>query len=688
MNFSVYKTLSVLCLSIFLLESVPVSAETVSVSTTDSTSGIQVANMDKAVPPCEDFFQYANGTWLKNTPIPPDYSSWGVLNIINDKNLKLLRKLLEDAAANKDAAVGSVERKLGDFYSSGMDETKVEADDLKPLQDELSRIDSIKDLSQLQAEIARLHSFGVSAFFAFSSGQDFKDSTQMIAQAEQAGLGLPDRDYYTENDDATKKTRDQYLAHLSKMFVLLGEPQQKADASAATVMSIETKLAQASMTKAEMRNPEAVYHKMTVSSFVELTPHFAWPRYLTDIGYPNIQDINVGQPDFFKALDQRLTDVAIDDWKTYLRWHLTNEAAQYLSARFVNEDFDFYGHSLKGSKQLLPRWKRVVNATNATLGQALGEQYVKVAFPPEAKAHALDLVHRLKTQLRKELTTLDWMTPETRKNALAKLDAFGEKIGYPDKWRDYSKLEINRDSYVWNVFRGQQFEFKRQLAKIGKPVDRTEWLMNPQTVNAYYWAEMNEIVFPAGILQPPIYDAKADDATNLGAMGMIIGHEMTHGFDDQGRKFDGSGNMKNWWTAEDLKRFEERVSLIEKQYGGYEVAGGTHFKGKLVEGEAAADLGGLTIAYKTLKQSPDGQSKAKDAHGFTADERFFLSFAQAWATNYRPEMERLMANTNPHPTAHFRVNGTLANMSAFAKTFDCQNNCKMMLPPDKRCELW
>ena len=663
------------------------SAQQMAPSEAAATS-IDVANMDTSVAPEKDFFHYANGTWLKNTPIPGDYANWGVLNIINDENLARVHKILEEAAANKNSPPGSNEQKIGDFYFSGMDTAKIESVGVNSLNDEFKRINAIKDINDLQDEIARLHPYGVDALFKFSSNQDFKDSTQFIGSAWQSGLGLPDRDYYTNSDDDWKKKRAEYVAHMTKMLEFLGNSAEKAAAKAKKIMEIETTLAQASMKNEDTRKPELIYHKMTVAKLNELTPHFSWTKYLAAIKHPSIADITVGQPEFFKVMDKQIASVSMDDWKDYLTWHLIDGAAAYLSAKFEDEDFDFHGKLLQGKKVNLPRWKRVVNATNEALGEAVGQVYVRTAFPPEAKKRALDLVHQLKDVLKADLSSLDWMNPETRKNALTKLESFQEKIGYPDKWRDYSSLHINRDSYVWNVFNADAFEFDRQLNKIGKPVDRTEWQMYPHMVNAYYSPEMNEIVFPAGILQPPIFDLKADDATNLGGMGMVIGHEMTHGFDDQGSKFDGAGNMRNWWTDEDMKRFQTRVDLIQKQYDGYVVAGDTHLKGKLVSGEAAADLGGLTIAYKTLEKTLAGKPPVKDAHGFTPEQQFFIAFAQIWATNYRPERERLIAKTNPHPTAEYRVNGTVANMDAFAEAFKGKGDDSMMIPKDQRCRLW
>ncbi len=657
-------------------------------SPSGGTAGIDVANMDKAAPPGNDFYQYANGTWLKNTPIPNEYDKWGTLNIIHDKNLVKLKTIMEKASANQSAEAGSNEKKIGDFYFAGMDEKSIEAADLTPLAEEFALIEKMKSVEDLRKEVARLHQRGVNVVFNVSSGQDFKDSDSIIAQTFQGGLGLPDRDYYTNTDERSKKLREQYVKHIARMLVLTGYKESDAQDTASAIMKIETSLAEASMKNTDMRDPDKIYHKLTVDEMNKLTANLSWTEYFKEIGHPNIECANVGQPDFFKTLDGMLTSVSMNDWKNYLRWQVLNQAAPYLSSKFVDADFEFYGKTLTGKKENLPRWKRVISAVDRYMGEASGQLYVKENFPERAKEKALHLVRTLKQVLKEDLEQLDWMDSETKKNALAKLDTLALKIGYPDKFRDYSKLSTDRNSYVASILNGEQFEFHRQMTKIGKPVDRAEWFMSPQTVNAYYSAEMNEIVFPAGILQHPIFDPDADDATNLGAMGMIIGHELTHGFDDQGSKFDGKGNLRNWWSAEDLKRFKERIALIEQQYETYKVDEDVHFKGKLVAGEAAADLGGLSLSYRALEKLLGSEKRVKDKDGFTPEQRFFISFAQAWATNIRPEKARMMAAVDPHPTPHYRVNGTLANMDSFEKVFALGENHEMMLPTDKRCRLW
>jgi putative endopeptidase len=668
------------------LASTVLLAPATSVFAQDNKIGINVSSMDKSVPPGKDFFLYANGTWLKNTPVPNEYDKWGVLNILADKNLTIIKTLAEDASKNPDAKRGSNEQKIGDFYAAGMDEQGIESAALAPLHDEIHNIDGISNKEELRTEIARLHRLGANVFFNIGSGQDFKDSTKVICQLQQGGLGLPDRDYYTNDDEASKKLRAQYVEHIAKMFHLMGQPDGQSRAKA--VMDLETKLAEYSMKNTDMRDPDKIYHKMTFADLQKMTPNFDWSAYLKEIKHNDFEVVNVGQPTFFEGVDEQIEASKPAVWKDYLLWHLISDSSPYLSSKFVDEHFNFYGKILTGKKANLPRWKRVLNSADGALGEALGQLYVKDHFTPKAKEKALYLVSALRDVLKDDLSSLSWMDDATRKNALDKLNSFGLKIGYVDKWRDYGKLEISRESYLKNMNNASEFEFDRQMAKIGKPVDRNEWYMSPQTVNAYYSAEMNEIVFPAGILQSPIFDPDADDATNLGAMGMVIGHEMTHGFDDQGSKFDGKGNLKNWWSENDLKRFKERVSLIENQYQGYKAVDDVAFKGKLVAGEAAADLGGLTLAYKALQKLEGNKPREKDQNGFTPEQRFFLSFAQAWATNVRPEKARLMAAVDPHPTPHYRVLGTLANMDEFQKAYDISMSESFMLPEEKRCRLW
>ena len=647
---------------------------------------LNVADIDKTCPPCQDFYKYADGGWLAKNPVPPAYPSWGRFNELQERNREVLHKILERAAADRKAPEGSNEQKIGDFYASCMDEAKIEADGIKPLEPELDRLAHLQSVAELEAELAHLQTLGVNAVFRFRSTQDAKNSSQVIGGASQGGLGLPDRDYYTKTDEKSKQLREQYVEHVTRMFELMGDVAATAAAEAQTVLGLETRLAETSMTRVERRDPDKTYHKMGLTELAALTPSFAWPPYVHDLGYPDIREVDVGQPKFFEEVNRLMTSVSLPDWKTYLRWHLISAAAPSLSAKFVEEEFNFNGRILQGTQELLPRWKRCVRATDRELGFALGQLYVAEHFSPEAKARAQEMVGNLIAVLRADISTLPWMSPETRQAALAKLEAFTPKIGYPDKWRDYAAFHVDRGPYVMNVLRGDLFEFNRDLAKIGKPVDRTEWGMTPPTVNAYYNPLKNEIVFPAGILQPPFFDAQADDAVNYGGIGAVIGHEMTHGFDDEGRKFDAQGNLKNWWTPDDVKNYEARATCVEKQFDSYVVSGNTHENGKLVLGESIADLGGLTIAYKAYEKSLEGKPHPVPISGLTAEQRFFLAFAQVWAANDRPQFELLMVNTNSHPLDRFRAIAAPSNMPQFAEAFTCRAGDSMVR--SERCQIW
>ena len=651
----------------------------------DSPSwGFSLSNLDRTCKPCENFYEFAMGSWMKANPIPAEYSSWGTFTQLRDNNLTAMRTILE-AAAKANAPTGSNEQKIGDFYASCMDTTAIEAAGLKPIADELSTIDAINDRKSLDAAIAKLQHEGAGVLFRFSSGQDIKDSSRVIAQAGQGGLGMPDRDYYFRDDDKSKQLRVDYEQHVAKMFTLAGDLPDRAAAEAKTVMTIETALAKASRTRVELRDPEKNYNLMPLSEIKSLTPDWSWENYLREVGAPPLDQINVRQPEFFKEVNQELSAVSLPDWQIYLRWHVIHASAPGLPDRFVEENFDFYDKKLSGTKEILPRWKRCVQSTDRNLGEALGQVYVDKYFPPTAKARAKEMVNNLIAALREDIPTLSWMGPETKKEALTKLEAFTVKIGYPDKWRDYTKLSIDRGSYAGNVRRSIEFEYTRQLAKIGKPVDRTEWGMTPPTVNAYYSSSMNEIVFPAGILQPPFYNPNADDAVNYGGIGAVIGHEISHGFDDQGSKFDGQGNLHEWWTPDDRKNFTERGDCVVNQFNSYEVEPGLHQNGKLVLGESIGDLGGLTIAYAAYVRSIDGK-RPKDIDGFTPEQRFFLGWAQVWGANQRAEAARLQTNTDPHPLARFRGNGPLSNMEAFAKAFGCKKGDPMVR--ESACKIW
>jgi putative endopeptidase len=665
---------------------IPLAAEAPArVSAGDAPSwGFSLTNLDRTCKPCDDFYQFAMGGWMKANPIPPDYSTWGAWELLDERSLAAMRTILE-AAMNSHAPAGSNEQKIGDFYASCMDTSAIEAAGQKPIENDLAAINAIGDRKSLDAAIAQLHREAVGVVFNFYSGQDFKDSSRVIARASQGGLGLPDRDYYFRDDDKSKQLRTDYAQHVTKMFELAGDAPDQAASEAKTVISIETAFANASRTRVELRDPEKNYHLLPLTEVNVLTPDWSWPGYLQAVGAPPVREINVGQPEFFKAMNQSLSAVSISEWKIYLRWHLLHASAPSLSEKFVMENFDFYSKKLYGTREILPRWKRCVQSADRHLGEALGAVYVDKYFPPAAKAHAKDMVNNLIAALRDDIPTLSWMGPETKKAALAKLQAFTVKIGYPEKWRDYSKLTLDRISFAANVRRSSEFEYARQLAKIGHPPDRTEWLMTPPTINAYYYPFQNEIVFPAGILQPPFYSPDADDAINYGGMGAVIGHEISHGFDDQGSKFDGQGNLREWWTPEDRKNFTERGECIVSQFNGYEVEPGLHVNGKLVLGESIGDLGGLAIAYAAYEKSIAGQHP-KDIDGFTPEQRFFLAWAQVWGANQRPEYARTLTNTNQHPLERFRGNGPLSNMEAFAKAFGCKKSDTMVR--EQACKIW
>jgi predicted metalloendopeptidase len=646
-------------------------------------AGFDISSLDPTVKPSDDFFAYANGGWLAANPIPAELPRWGRFTALAEENTARLRDILEEKAG-LDAPPGSPDRKLGDFWASGMDEKAIEAAGLDPIRPHLDRIASIASLDDLRAVVAWLHQMGVRAFFVFGATQDYKDTTRVIGEADQSGLGLPDRDYYF--DEASRPIREAYVEHVRRMFALLGDPDPEH--SAAVIMRLETGLAEASKTRIELRDPEANYHLMDHAALRLLTPSLGWEAYFAASHAPQIAEINVGQPRFFEALERMWTVEPLDDLKVYLRWHFVNSVARCLPAAFVDEDFDFKGRTLTGAEVNRPRWKRVVAETDSSLGELLGQAYVERWFPPEARARVEEMVSNLKAALREDLETLPWMGEETRRAAIEKMDAFTDKIGYPEKWKEYATLEIDRGPYVLNVLRARVFATLEDLEKIGKPVDRLEWHMTPQTVNAYYNPLMNEIVFPAGILQPPFFHAEADDAINYGAIGAVIGHEMTHGFDDQGCQFDPSGNLRNWWSEEDLERFKTRAAVIEKQFGRYEVDPGVFMKGGLVKGEAIADLGGLVLAWRAFLRARGGRLDGETIDGFTPAQRFFLGFAQVWATHLRPEFVRLMAATDPHPHPRYRVNGTLCNMTAFGEAWAVEEGRPMQLPEGEKASIW
>jgi len=640
--------------------------------------------MDKSIDPCNDFYRYACGNWMTSNPIPADQPSWGRFDELHEDNQLVLRAILEKYSANHPDRSAN-EQKIGDYYYSCMDEAGINAKGIATLKPLLDRIDGLRDKAQLPMLIAYLQASGADVLFSFGSEPDAKDSKMQIAGADQGGLGLPDRDYYLKTDAKSVELRDAYIGHVTRMFALMGEGPDKAAADAKTVMKLETALAQASMDRVERRDPNNVYHKMTTAQLQELSPAFAWKEYFTALNGPSFSSLDVSVPEFVKGMNQTLQTASLDDLKTYLRWHAVHSGAELLPSAFVDESFSFYGKTLTGAKQLRPRWKRCVRFTDGDLGEALGQAYVAEKFPPESKAATLKMVRELEAALKNDITQLSWMTPETKKQALEKLARTENKIGYPDKWRDYSTLTIVRGDALGNSLRANQFEFNRQLNKIGQPVDRSEWRMSPPTVNAYYSDLQNNVNFPAGILQPPFYDAKADDAVNFGAIGAVIGHELTHGFDDAGSQFDADGNLHNWWTPKDREQFDSLESCFVNEYDGFVAVDDVHERGKLELGENTADNGGLRIAHLALLDVL-ANTPEKPLNGFTPEQQFFVGWGQIWCESERPEFARLIAQTNEHALGKFRVNGVISNMPEFQKAFGCKADAPMVRRP--ACRTW
>ena len=645
-----------------------------------AATGFDPVWLDRATDPCTDFYQFACGNWVKKNPIPPDESRWGRFNELSERNLAILREILEQAA-KPSSGRGVNERKIGDHYASCMDEAAIEKRGIAPIQPELNRIAALKNKSELAAMVARLHASWTPAMFGFRAAADYKNSKVNIANVGQGGLSLPDRDYYLKDDPKSVEIRKLFLEHMERMFSLLGASKE----SARVVMEIETALARGSLDRVSRRDPNRVYHKTPLAELEKLAPSFAWRKYFTALGAPAFDSLNVAVPEFMKTLEAQIGSASLDQWKAYLSWHVVHDAAPLLASAFVNENFEFFGKTLTGAKELRPRWKRCVARTDNELGEALGRDFVERSFGAEGKKRVLEMVHALERALARDIQGLEWMTPETKQQALVKLKAIRNKIGYPDKWLDYSKLKIVRGDALGNSLRAAQFERRRDLAKIGKPVDPTEWGMTPPTVNAYYSPPENNINFPAGILQPPFFDRKMDDGVNFGGIGAVIGHEMTHGFDDSGRKFDADGNLRDWWTAEDAKEFEKRAACFVEQYSQYDAGGGVKLNGKLTLGENAADNGGLRIAYMALMETLEGKPKPR-IDGFTPEQRLFLGWSQIWCQVSTEEGARMRAATDPHSPGRWRVNGVVVNMPEFRQAFGCQAGQPMA--PEKACRVW
>jgi len=653
------------------------------------TPSLQLDSMDKSIDPCVNFYQYACGGWRQKNPIPADQTGWSVYGKLYQDNLNFLRGILEQAASLSNQR-DAVTQKIGDFYASCMDETGIEKSGMQPIKAQLEAIERLRSAREMATLVAQLQmpTGGYrSILFRGGSDQDPDDSESVIASLDQGGLGLPDRDYYTKEDAKSKETRERYVQHIQKIFELLGDNAGTAKANAETLMRMETALAKASLTRVERRDPYKLKNKMKIPELEEMAPNFDWKTYYSVLQYPKIEILNVTAPAFFKEANNMLASESLANWKTYLRFHVADSSSPYLSARFVQENFEFYRKYLRGAKEQQPQWKRCVQYSDYMLGEALGQAYVRKVFSPELKQSTLDMVRRIEDAMAKRIQALDWMSPETKQQALVKLQGIRNKIGYPDKWRDYSAVKIVRTEFLGNVQRATEFEHRRDIAKIGKPVDRGEWSISPATVDAYYNPQMNDINFPAGVLQPPLYDAKMDDAPNYGDTGGTIGHELTHGFDDEGSQYDAKGNLKNWWKEEDRKKFDERTKCVSDQYSSYVVVEDVHINGRLTMGEDVADLGGEILAYMAWGEANAGKD-LQPVDELTPEQRFFIGFAQWDCANERPEDQRVRAQTDPHSPPEYRINGVVVNMPEFGAAFSCKAGQPMVKPPEKVCQVW
>ncbi len=647
--------------------------------------GINLANIDQSVSPCEDFYHYANGNWIKNNPVPAAETRWGAFNELADRNISVEKGILVKAAADRSAKAGTNEQKVGDFYAAAMDTTAIEAAGLKYLQPRLTQINNLKNLGEIQQYMADPKSYGT-GWYSFGVRQDSKNSTQYAVGVGQGGLGLGDRDYYLKDDGRSKTIRAAYKAYMTSVFQLLGDAPSLAATNADAVLALETKLAQASRSRVDLRDRLKNYNKLTVAQATKDYPSLNIPLVLKDSGLSGAQDIIVGQPEYLAAASNLMANTPIADQRQYFRWHLVEGVTSALPKAYGDASFRFQ-QVLTGAKQQQPRWKRALRATDGALGEAFGQLYVDQAFSPAAKAKAKEMVENLRKAYGERIMATDWMSADTKKEAIQKLNAFAVKIGYPDKWKDYSKLKITRQSALQNLFATAEWRTQDNLKKFGKPIDRGEWGMTPPTVNAYYNSSMNEIVFPAGILQPPFYDPKADDAVNYGGIGAVIGHEMTHGFDDQGRRSDAKGNLRDWWTKEDNEKFTAKADMVGKQYDAFSPLDSVHVNGKLTMGENLADIGGLTIAYQAFQKTAEAKGGQK-IDGFTPNQRFFLGFAQIWRANQRPEALRQQIQTDPHSPGQYRTNGPLMNMPEFYEAFGCKDGNKMVRATADRSRIW
>lgn len=642
-------------------------------------------NMDTSIDPGDNFYLFANGGWLEKNPLPDEYSRYGSFDILAEENQKIVRSLVEEASASE-AAEGSISRKVGDFFKSGMDTLKIEEYGIKPLSADFDLLKNVTRKEEIQNILFGYHLNNNQVLFYFFGAPDRKNSKMVIANLYQGGLGLTDVDYYTSDDSKAREIRKKYREYISDMLELAGidDSRTKAD----IIFGFEERLARASMTRLERRDPHKTYNKMTVKELEDLCPQFNWMNYFSGCGLKGIEEINVSQPLFFVEIGEMLEELSIEDWTLYLKWHLINNAAPYLSSDFLNRNFEFYGSYLSGKKVLQPTWKRVLRTEDYALGEAIGQMFVEKYFPPESKARMLELVGNLKLALGERIDQLDWMSQETKNRAQEKLQTMNVKIGYPDKWRDYSSLHVGSDSYFDNIRRAGAFNFRYEMSKIGKEVDPDEWGMTPQTVNAYYSPSRNEIVFPAGILQPPFFYPDGDDAVNYGAIGVVIGHEMTHGFDDQGRQFDKDGNLTDWWTEEDSKKFKERAEVLVNQFNNFNVTDSVKANGQLTLGENIADLGGLNVAYTAVQKAWTENPPEKKVGGYTPEQRFFLAYAHVWAGNITEQEMLRRTKEDVHSLGNLRVNGPLPNLSEFYSAWNIDENSELFIPEDKRASIW
>ncbi len=658
------------------------------ISQTAQTKGIEASDIDRSADPCTDFYQFANGTWRANNPIPASMTRWSRRWAAGESNKDNLKLILDEAMQDKSAPKGSTDQLIGDYYGACMDESKVNARGIEPVKPYLAQIDGAKNMADLQKVMMQMQDMLIVVPFALSGSQDPHAPTMIMADISANALGLPEKAYYLGTKPRFAEARDKYKQHVTNTFKLAGWDDTKAAAGAQTVIVMETKFAEATIAPAEARDPKVTDHKMSFAELQALAPHLDWPEYFQHKQLPQNVDLNVQEPKFIKEFDRQWHETSLDDWKTYFKWHLLDQSAEYLSDAFVEEDFSFNGKFLGGSSELKPRWKRCVETNDQLLGEALGQKYVEKYFPPEAKARMQEMVHNLLAAMKDDIGSLTWMSDATKQKALVKISTFNPKIGYPDKWKNYSSVDIRRDVFFEDAMNGRRFFVEDDRSTIGKPVDRGRWGMTPPTSDAYYNPLLNEIVFPAGILQPPAFDVHAVDAVNYGAIGVVIGHEISHGFDDQGAQYDSTGKLNNWWTDDDLKKFQARGQCVADQFEGYFIEPGVHHNGKLVLGESIGDLGGVKIAYLAYEKSLEGKPRPANIDGFTPEQQFFIAWGQFRGDEIRIEQQRSMMQVDPHPVAKYRVIGPLANTPEFEKAFQCKDDSPMMRPPDKRCTVW